>query len=88
MHRENDTRGLAGVYRWQNTVPGSVDDVKMRFKAKFARFENWDEEDTGFSTGTVGSKLNDCSLPISATRRLSRGTADFLAAPDDAPAPF
>lgn len=36
---------------------GSVDDVKMRFRNKYVRFENW-TDNSSFSTGTVGSKLN------------------------------
>ncbi|MDE6458974.1 MAG: hypothetical protein K2L31_10330, partial [Muribaculum sp.] len=68
---------------------GSVDDVKMRFKAKFARFENWEDEDSPFSTGTVGSKLNDMEpSDLGAASSFSGGTADFLAAPDDTPPPF
>ncbi len=84
----NDIRGLAEFIVAKHRS-GSVDDVKMRFKAKFARFENWDEEDTGFSTGTVGSKLNDMQpADLGNPSPFSGGTADFLAAPDDAPAPF
>ena len=84
----NDIRGLAEFIVAKHRS-GSVDDVKMRFKAKFARFENWDEEDTGFSTGTVGSKLNDMQpADLGNPSPFSGGTADFLAAPDDATAPF
>lgn len=84
----NDIRGLAEFIVAKHRS-GSVDDVKMRFKAKFARFENWDEEDTGFSTGTVGSKLNDMQpADLGNPSPFSGGTADFLVAPDDAPAPF
>lgn len=84
----NDIRGLAEFIVAKHRS-GSVDDVKMRFKAKFARFENWDEEDTGFSTGTVGSKLNDMQpADLGNPSPFSGGTADFLAAPDDTPAPF
>ncbi len=84
----NDIRGLAEFIVAKHRS-GSVDDVKMRFKAKFARFENWEEEDSGFSTGTVGSKLNDMQgVDLSAASPFSGGSADFLATPDDTPAPF
>lgn len=36
---------------------GSVDDINLRFRNKYARFENW-TEDTRTGFGTVGSKLN------------------------------
>lgn len=83
----NDIRGLAEFIVAKHRS-GSVDDVKMRFKAKFARFENWEEEDSGFSTGTVGSKLNDLQDTDLPTSQFSGGTADFLSAADDSPAPF
>ena len=38
--------------------PGKVDDVKMRFVSRFARFQNWDENDL-VTRHVVGSKLND-----------------------------
>lgn len=83
----NDIRGLAEFIVAKHRS-GSVDDVKMRFKAKFARFENWEEEDSGFSTGTVGSKLNDLQETDLPASQFSGGTADFLSAADDSPAPF
>ncbi|MDE6114579.1 replicative DNA helicase [Barnesiella sp. WM24] len=83
----NDIRGLAEFIVAKHRS-GSVDDVKMRFKAKFARFENWEEEDSGFSTGTVGSKLNDLQDTDLPASQFSGGTADFLSAADDSPAPF
>ena len=84
----NDIRGLAEFIVAKHRS-GSVDDVKMRFKAKFARFENWDEDDSGFSTGSVGSKLNDLQgADISTSSPFSGGSADFLSTPDDSLAPF
>lgn len=52
----NDIRGLAEFIVAKHRS-GRVDDVKMRFRAKYARFENW-EDDTTFSAATVGSRMN------------------------------
>ncbi len=89
----NDIRGLAEFIVAKHRS-GSVDDVKMRFRARFARFENW--EDGGDdplatpSLSTVGSRLNtmDSDFGASASEALSGGTADFTAGPDDTPPPF
>ncbi len=51
-----DIRGLA-LFIVAKHRSGSVDDVKMRFRHKYVRFENW-TENTSMSTGTVGSRLN------------------------------
>ncbi len=87
----NDIRGLAEFIVAKHRS-GSVDDVKLRFRARYARFENWDD-DTEFIQGTVGSKLNapdgggvsDSSMP---TVSLSGGSADFLSSPGEEPPPF
>ena len=39
---------------------GAVDDVNLRFRHKYARFENW-SEDNSTERSTVGSKLNTMS---------------------------
>ena len=52
-----DIRGLA-LFIVAKHRSGSVDDVKMRFRHHFARFENWTESSSSISKGTVGSKLN------------------------------
>jgi len=52
-----DIRGLA-LFIVAKHRSGSVDDVKMRFRHHFARFENWTENTAVMSTGKVGSKLN------------------------------
>ncbi len=67
---------------------GSVDDVKMRFRKEFARFENWDES-PAIATASVGSRLNDGTADIGAGNPLTGGTADFLSAPgEESEAPF
>ncbi len=38
---------------------GSVDDVPLRFRHQFTRFENWSEENDNTSMNSVGSKLNN-----------------------------
>lgn len=59
-----DIRGLA-LFIVAKHRSGSVDDVKMRFRHSFARFENYNESSLASSRGTVGSKLNgsDSSQP-------------------------
>ncbi len=54
----NDIRGLAEFIVAKHRS-GSVDDVKMRFRARFARFENWDEDPTEMGMTSVGSSLNN-----------------------------
>ena len=86
----NDIRGLAEFIVAKHRS-GSVDDIKMRFKAKFARFENWEEEDNFdlSSTVTVGSRLNSMdSMGEIPPSQLGGGTADFLKAPGEEPTPF
>ncbi len=86
----NDIRGLAEFIVAKHRS-GSVDDIKMRFKARFARFENWEEEDNFelSSTVTVGSRLNSMDGIAEPTQNpFSGGSADFLKGPGDEPAPF
>lgn len=73
---DRDIRGLAEFIVAKHRS-GRVDDVEMRFKAKFARFENWTEEgDEEGAMQSMGSRLNDSSLD--AAVQFSGGTADFL----------
>lgn len=69
---------------------GRVDDVKMRFRKEFARFENW-EDGPMVSAMSVGSKMNasgdDGGMSSSAGATFSGGSADFLGATDE-PTPF
>lgn len=85
----NDIRGLAEFIVAKHRS-GSVDDVKMRFIARFARFENWDYEDnSNYSSGMKESSLNNITdVDLGTSSPLSGGTADFLSTPDDAPPPF
>lgn len=76
----NDIRGLAEFIVAKHRS-GRVDDVKMRFRSKFARFENWEDEAT-FTSSTVGSRMNDMEdealAPMTKNVPFSGGTADFL----------
>ncbi|MCC8070217.1 MAG: replicative DNA helicase [Bacteroidales bacterium] len=71
----HDIRGLAEFIVAKHRS-GRVDDVKMRFKAKFARFENWEENLDTIPT-QVGSRLNEASSAAPPTPQLSGGTAEF-----------
>lgn len=82
----NDIRGLAEFIVAKHRS-GSVDDINLRFKAKYARFENWEEETTITHQATVSSKLNNSYDDIPAVS-LSGGNADFLTTPDESPTPF
>jgi replicative DNA helicase len=68
----NDIRGLAQFIVAKHRS-GAVDDVKMRFRAAFARFENWED---GASDGNTNSDANSNNY----TQRSSR-----LNGSDDAP---
>ena len=92
----NDIRGLAEFIVAKHRS-GRVDDVKMRFKSRFARFENWDDADSQMAQGQRRSRLNTSDLEgdeggfsiPSAT--FAGGTADISAATsaaDDTPPPF
>lgn len=85
----NDIRGLAEFIVAKHRS-GSVDDVKLRFKARFARFENWgDEEESPFTTASVGSRLNDmANIELEAPPSFSGGSADFISGPEEGPPPF
>jgi len=89
----NDIRGLAEFIVAKHRS-GRVDDVKMRFKAKFARFENWNEADD-LMNATISSRLNsdgtsESPAPFSltpASEQLQGGSADIFDKPGT-PAPF
>lgn len=87
----NDIRGLAEFIVAKHRS-GRVDDVKMRFKSKYARFENWDGEGE-VSSGTMGSRLNAeiegaSSAFVPSGDPLSGGTADIMPSATDDVAPF
>ena len=86
----NDIRGLAEFIVAKHRS-GSVDDVKMRFHGKYARFENWSAE-TNMSATTVGSRLNE-AMPgdvqlAPPANPLSGGNADFLSESNEEATPF
>lgn len=90
----NDIRGLAEFIVAKHRS-GSVDDVKMRFRARFARFENWEDGSTDDplaapAMSTVGSRLNNMGpgYPPIESAPLSGGSADFTSGPDDSMVPF
>ncbi len=75
----HDIRGLAEFIIAKHRS-GSVDDVKLRFRAQFARFENYTENNPDINDGSpapqpsftsVGSKLNN------GTSGIGGGTAGF-----------
>lgn len=74
----NDIRGLAEFIVAKHRS-GAVSDVNLRFRAEFARFENWGEMTFG-ETKQVESKLNAMTEDEidSSTPQLKGGTADFL----------
>lgn len=88
----NDIRGLAEFIVAKHRS-GRVDDVKMRFRKEFARFENW-EEAPGTSMASVGSILNGpagggVSAQVGGVNPFSGGTASIIpdGSNDDTP-PF
>lgn len=81
-----DIRGLAEFIVAKHRS-GSVDDVNLRFRAMYARFENWDEVGAGDfveTRSTIGGAFPPLS---SSTSPLSGGTAD-LSPSSDQPTPF
>ena len=87
----NDIRGLAEFIVAKHRS-GRVDDVKMRFKSKYARFENWEGE-TSVSSGQLESRLNaaDGTVPVmppSGATGFVGGSANILSSSSDEVAPF
>lgn len=80
----NDIRGLAEFIVAKHRS-GKVDDVKMRFRSQFARFENW-EEMTGVGFGEVTSTAigTTTAIPTGNDDPLGGGTADISGAPGGA----
>ncbi len=91
----NDIRGLAEFIVAKHRS-GSVDDVKMRFRAKYARFENWQEDEYAVQSAVVGSRMNSPepaggSISIGgepSNVSLTGGNADFLTSSDENLPPF
>lgn len=89
--QNNDIRGLAEFIVAKHRS-GRVDDVKMRFRSKYARFENWDGE-VEMSSGSKMSSLNggeamDGPDPFASSSPFSGGSADITASSADDVAPF
>lgn len=89
----HDIRGLAEFIVAKHRS-GAVDDVKMRFRASVARFENWNETAVAIEHGTHASRLNSGGGDAPQTPQvpgaapMAGGTADFLAPASDGPLPF
>ncbi|MDE5745748.1 MAG: replicative DNA helicase, partial [Paramuribaculum sp.] len=77
----NDIRGLAEFIVAKHRS-GKVDDVKMRFRKEFARFENW-EESPIMTTASIGSRLNSGGGGLQSSGGFEGGSADFLSGPSD-----
>lgn len=85
----NDIRGLAEFILAKHRS-GSVGDVKMRFRHKFARFENWSADPSeGLESGEMGSSSSSI---LGAAPAVPTGNSPFEGgvplSTDDAPAPF
>lgn len=91
----NDIRGLAEFIVAKHRS-GAVDDVKMRFRHQFARFENWSESAAPMGIGEMSSRLNSrggaeggAAEPFAApSSPFTGGTADFMNAPGEQEPPF
>ncbi len=93
----NDIRGLAEFIIAKHRS-GSVGDVKMRFRASFTRFENWDEAAAGM--GEIRSRIGHAPdgggaaavagalPPPQAADPFGGGSADISARPGEQAAPF
>ncbi|MDE6288840.1 MAG: DnaB-like helicase C-terminal domain-containing protein, partial [Muribaculaceae bacterium] len=77
----NDIRGLAEFIVAKHRS-GKVDDVKLRFRSQFARFENWDEMPSG-GFGEYRSKAVSAATPDGDDDPLGGGSADLSPRPGD-----
>ena len=82
----NDIRGLAEFIVAKHRS-GRVDDVKMRFRSKYARFENWDDNISEITPQRIGSRMN-ADAGQQGAAQLSGGTADFMPTETEETAPF
>ena len=80
----NDIRGLAEFIVAKHRS-GSVDDVKLRFRASYARFVNWDEIAT--TSVEARSTIGAGSAPATANP-FGGGSVDLPPAPAGESAPF
>ena len=82
-----DIRGLAEFIVAKHRS-GAVKDVNMRFRANFARFENWIEEGADSFVEQRVSKLNPVDgQAVTPNVVLTGGTADYTTTTDE-PTPF
>lgn len=85
-----DVRGLAQFIIAKHRS-GSVGDIDMRFRNKFARFENWTDESGGVVENTVESQLSNFGSPsspnVDLAAQFAGGTADISSTSSE-PAPF
>lgn len=83
----NDIRGLAEFIIAKHRS-GSIDDVKFRFRASYARFENWDEIGGG-SFAEKSSRINTDDDPLEASPTVFQGGSADLSSPSGSdPYPF
>lgn len=84
-----DIRGLAEfiIAKHRN---GQVLDVNMRFQGKYARFENWTDNDNNYIEATVGSKINNPQTSgfNQTSDPFGGGSADISPVPGDTPLEF
>ena len=87
----NDIRGLAEfiIAKHRN---GSVEDVKMRFVGKYARFQNWEDTHEVIQS-TYESKINQDNPNENSDFLASQAPTiepnmDFMTSPDESPSPF
>lgn len=86
----NDIAGLAEfiIAKHRN---GRVDDVKLRFRANFARFENWEDGESGIQQ-TYESRINqdiDSNQPTpGSTDDMPKPNVDFLMDSSETPLPY
>ncbi|MDE7153843.1 MAG: replicative DNA helicase [Muribaculaceae bacterium] len=68
---------------------GSTADVDMRFRSKFARFENWTETDFTTSESVIGSRLNNPAAGIMlGAQENNSPLPDIFPEPGEQPQPF
>ncbi len=80
-----DVRGLAQFIIAKHRS-GSVGDIDMRFRNKFARFENWTENSPIGTEATIGSRLNADDDPMpNPISTFSGGSADIISTGDEPP---
>lgn len=84
----NDIRGVAEFIVAKHRS-GAIDDIKLRFVAKYARFENWEDGVVGTMTSSRASSRNtadssDADLPDAP----KFGGGNISLRPDDGPLPF